>query len=59
VNWKDLPGCSGAGTYRHRDCLEKDSGANVAKSRKQKTDIGKYSFVNKTIQLWNYCLQML
>jgi hypothetical protein len=23
------------------------------KSRKQKTDIGKYSFVNRTIQLWN------
>jgi hypothetical protein len=22
-------------------------------SRKQKTDIGKYSFVNRTIQLWN------
>jgi hypothetical protein len=21
--------------------------------RKQKTDIGKYSFVNRTIQLWN------
>jgi hypothetical protein len=26
-------------------------------SRKQKTDIGKCSFVNRTIQLWN--LQML
>jgi hypothetical protein len=24
------------------------------RSRKQKTDIGKYSFVNKTIQLWNH-----
>jgi hypothetical protein len=23
------------------------------KSRKQKTDIGNYSFVNRTIQLWN------
>jgi hypothetical protein len=23
------------------------------KNRKQKTDIGKYSFVNRTIQLWN------
>jgi hypothetical protein len=23
------------------------------KSRKQKTDIGKYSFVNRTIQIWN------
>jgi hypothetical protein len=23
------------------------------RSRKQKTDIGKYSFVNRTIQLWN------
>jgi hypothetical protein len=22
-------------------------------SRKQRTDIGKYSFVNRTIQLWN------
>jgi hypothetical protein len=25
----------------------------VQQSRKQRTDIGKYSFVNKTIQLWN------
>jgi hypothetical protein len=25
-------------------------------SRKQKTDIGKYSFVNMTIQLWNQLL---
>jgi hypothetical protein len=23
------------------------------RSRKQKTDVGKYSFVNRTIQLWN------
>jgi hypothetical protein len=23
------------------------------RSRKQKTDIGKYSFVNRTIKLWN------
>jgi hypothetical protein len=23
------------------------------RNRKQKTDIGKYSFVNRTIQLWN------
>jgi hypothetical protein len=23
------------------------------RSRKQKTDIGKYSFVNRTIQVWN------
>jgi hypothetical protein len=23
------------------------------RSRKQRTDIGKYSFVNRTIQLWN------
>jgi hypothetical protein len=23
------------------------------RGRKQKTDIGKYSFVNRTIQLWN------
>jgi hypothetical protein len=23
------------------------------RSRKQKTDIGKYSFINRTIQLWN------
>jgi hypothetical protein len=23
------------------------------RSRKQKTDIGKYSYVNRTIQLWN------
>jgi hypothetical protein len=23
------------------------------RSRKRKTDIGKYSFVNRTIQLWN------
>jgi hypothetical protein len=25
-------------------------------TRKQKTDIGKYSFVNMTIQLWNQLL---
>jgi hypothetical protein len=24
------------------------------RNRKQKTDIGKYSFVNRTIQLWNH-----
>jgi hypothetical protein len=24
------------------------------RSRKQRTDIGKYSFVNRTIQLWNH-----
>jgi hypothetical protein len=28
-------------------------------SRKQKTDIGIYTFVNRIIQLWNNCLQML
>jgi hypothetical protein len=27
--------------------------ARKIRSRKQKTDIGKYSFVNRTIQLWN------
>jgi hypothetical protein len=26
------------------------------RSRKQKTDVGKYSFVNRTIQLWNQLL---
>jgi hypothetical protein len=26
------------------------------RSRKQRTDIGKYSFVNRTIQLWNQLL---
>jgi hypothetical protein len=29
-----------------------DRGKKI-RSRKQRTDIGKYSFVNKTIQLWN------
>jgi hypothetical protein len=33
-----------------------DHGEKI-RSRKQRTDIGKYSFVNRTIQLWN--LQML
>jgi hypothetical protein len=27
--------------------------AKKIRSRKQRTDIGKYSFVNRTIQLWN------
>jgi hypothetical protein len=27
------------------------------RSRKQRTDIGKYSYVNRTIQLWNQLLQ--
>jgi hypothetical protein len=25
----------------------------MTESRKQKTDIGKYSFINRTIHLWN------
>jgi hypothetical protein len=29
-----------------------DHGKKI-RSRKQRTDIGKYSFVNRTIQLWN------
>jgi hypothetical protein len=29
------------------------------RSRKQRTDIGKYFFVNRTIQLWNQLLQIL
>jgi hypothetical protein len=29
-----------------------DLGSKI-RSRNQKTDIGKYSFVNRTIQLWN------
>jgi hypothetical protein len=29
-----------------------DNGKKI-RSRKQQTDIGKYSFVNRTIQLWN------
>jgi hypothetical protein len=41
------------------DRLEKPSYLSMVdhnrkiRSRKQKTDIGKYSFVNRTIQLWN------
>jgi hypothetical protein len=46
-------------TYAIGDRLEKpcylsrvDQNKKI-RSRKQKTDIGKYSFVNRTIQLWN------
>jgi hypothetical protein len=26
----------------------------IIRSRKQRTDIGKYSFVNRTMQLWSF-----
>jgi hypothetical protein len=34
-------------------CLSRDDHDRKIRARKQRTDIGKYSFVNKTIQLWN------
>jgi hypothetical protein len=33
--------------------LNRDDHNRKTRARKQKTDIGKYSFVNRTIKLWN------
>jgi hypothetical protein len=33
--------------------LSRDDHDRKIRSRKQRTDIGKYSFVNRTIKLWN------
>jgi hypothetical protein len=35
--------------YLSRD----DHDRKIRRSRKQRTDIGKYSFVNRTVKLWN------
>jgi hypothetical protein len=47
-------------THSPGDC-ERQTGLNdhgkKIRSRKQRTDIGKYSFVNRTIQLWNQLLK--
>jgi hypothetical protein len=38
----------------HQEEWIKDSTTmKLIRSRKQKTDIGRYSFVNRTIQVWN------
>jgi hypothetical protein len=34
-------------------CLNRDDHERKIRARKQRTDIGKYSFVNRTIKLWN------
>jgi hypothetical protein len=33
--------------------MSRDDHGKEIRSRKRRTDIGKYSFVNRTIQLWN------
>jgi hypothetical protein len=35
-------------------CFSRVDHNRKIRSRKQKTDIGKYSFVNRTIQFWNH-----
>jgi hypothetical protein len=35
-------------------CLSRGDNDKKIRSRKQGTNIGKYSFVNRTIQLWNH-----
>jgi hypothetical protein len=46
--WKDI------GDRLEKPCYLSSVDHNrKIRSRKQKTDIGKYSFVNRTIQLWN------
>jgi hypothetical protein len=34
--------------------LSRDDHNRKIRTRKQRTDIGKYSFVNRTIESWNY-----
>jgi hypothetical protein len=47
----------GIGDRLRRPCyLSRVDHDRKIRSRKQKTDIGKYSFVNRTIQLWNQLL---
>jgi hypothetical protein len=46
--WKDI------GDRLEKPCyLSRVDHNRKIRNRKQKTDIGKYSFVNRTIQLWN------
>jgi hypothetical protein len=46
-----------AGDRLQRPCyLSRDDHDSKIWSRKQRTDIGKYSFVNRTIQHWNQLL---
>jgi hypothetical protein len=43
------------GNRLQRPCyLSRGDHDKKIRSRKQRTDIGKYSFVNRTIQLWNH-----
>jgi hypothetical protein len=47
--WKTI------GDRLQRPCyLSRGDHDKKIRSRKQRTDIGKYSFVNRTIQLWNH-----
>jgi hypothetical protein len=41
------------GDRLQRPCLRRVDHDRKIRSRKQKTDIKKYSFVNRTIRLWN------
>jgi hypothetical protein len=46
--WKTI------GARLHRPCyLSRVDHAQKIRDRKQRTDIGKYSFVNRTIKIWN------
>jgi hypothetical protein len=51
-------GLEGYRRYVRKTILSRGDHNRKIRSRKQKTDIGKYSFVNSTIQLWNEILQM-
>jgi hypothetical protein len=54
---QSAPGRTGLEDYRGRlrspCCLNRVGHDRKIRGRKQRTDIGKYSFVNRTIQLWN------
>ena len=42
---------------RRAYCLRRVDHVREIRDRKQRTDIGKYSFVNRTIKTWTYYLQ--
>jgi hypothetical protein len=39
--------------WHGNECGKNKSNVRKIKYRKQRTDIGKYSFVNRTIKIWN------
>jgi len=43
-------------TFRAHSCLSRVDHERKIRSRRQRTDIGKYSFMNRTIQHWNLLL---